>query len=283
MRSCLFLPVGDDRLLQSKLYRWGAQHAEFLILDLEDSLPKEQKERGRQKLKSAVELFKPFNRRISVRINNDQNLRLDCLAVRECGITEVLVPKCESPRLLEEVAGLLGAESPSNAEAMASIYPMIESPVGLFGFQALLDGRIPFSTVFFGCEDFANSLGVLEPSLLNTLLAVQSLIYQSAARGIAVIGSHARFSAFSAQVIGEYRQMVQESRSIGFAGTFAVHPKQVPIINEIYRYSAERLHMQKVLRFGQEREQATAVFSHEGRMYGPPMLKRFRRLIDDNS
>lgn len=270
--SYLCLPVGDERLLHSKLYQWGARQADFIILDLEDSLPSDKKVVGRKNLREIVDFFKKINPTLSVRINNDSHLAEDCRVVRGCGITKVLVPKCESAKTLEIVSDLL-----DDGQTEYSIYPVIESAKAVINYDALLEGRISFSTVFFGCEDFATSIGVLEPNFLNTLLAVQSLIYRSAPRGIGVVGSHSRFSAFSSLLISEYRKTVEESRLIGFSGTLAVHPKQVPIVNDIYRYSGERQYMTGVLEMG---TQKGGVFSHGGRMYGPPMLKRFKKILN---
>lgn len=186
-------------------------------------------------------------------------------------MTSILVPKCESADTLTSIRSFLDGRS-SGIE----IFPVIESAAGVNSYDKIIDGPTQFSTVFFGCEDFATSIGVLAPSTLNTLLAVQTLIYKSAPRNIDVVGSNSRFNGFANGLTAEYRGMAKDARDIGFAGTIAIHPKQVPIINEVFSYAEEKEAIERVLALSKEKG---AVFSEDGRMYGPPMIKRYLKFL----
>jgi citrate lyase beta subunit len=73
-------------------------------------------------------------------------------------------------------------------------------------------------------------------------------------------------------------EIIHASRNVGLTGAPAIHPYQVKWIKEAYTVpAAEIAEMKKIVKLAEGK----GVFSHNGRMYGPPMRKRYKRLLEE--
>lgn len=270
LQSYLFVPLSDERFLRARSYERAAAQADALILDLEDSLPAAAKEKGRGLLADAFARFSKLNPNLIVRINNDRHWAADVKAARNPALAGVLVPKAESKDDLLRVREALGGSG--------AVIPLLETPAGILGCHALMrELRESLEVVFFGCEDLSAGLGLLDPSPRNMAFAAQHLLLAAAAEGLPVVGTAGSFSAFSPRLRAEYREILLRSRELGFFGAFAVHPSQLAEIRSVFRYEKELPRLREIVAAA---EGERAVFSLGGRMYGPPMLRRYRRLLE---
>jgi citrate lyase subunit beta/citryl-CoA lyase len=265
--SYLFVPVSDERILRSKAYARAAKAACALIIDLEDSLHPTAKEVGRTRLKDAVEFFSAHNPNIFVRINADVNWQMDLDAVAGSRAAGILVPKVENITQLARAKERIGRK--------VDILPLFETPRGISKCASILSDWRDSRCAFFGCEDFAAELGILEPTINSVGFAAQQLIHAGAAHGVPVAGSIGPFSAIHSSLRTEFISVMKLSRDIGFAGSFVVHPAQIDAVNRVFSYIDEQDKLKEIIAACEDR----AVFLHDGKMVGPPMLKRYRKIL----
>ncbi len=75
------------------------------------------------------------------------------------------------------------------------------------------------------------------------------------------------------------KRETREGRRDGFTGKMAIHPDQVPVINEIYTPSAEEIGKAQRLVEAFKTAGNAGVISLDGQMYDQPHLKRALRLL----
>lgn len=270
-RSYLFVPLSDERILYARSYERAAREADCLILDLEDSLKTELKTHGRKLIPKAMERLGAVNPSIIVRINNaNEDWARDVDACIHPLLRGILLPKTESSEQLSRIAEYLGKMG-----KRIPVIPLIETPLGVLNAPSIVQSDLP--CVFFGCEDLATGLGLLDPMPLNMLYAAQHVVFHCRSRGIPVVGTVGPFSLIHADLKDEFRNILRVSRDVGFSGTYAVDPKQLKWIRSVFEFEEEVERISEIVAAAPEEK---AVFTFQGRMYGPPMLKRYRNILD---
>jgi citrate lyase subunit beta/citryl-CoA lyase len=119
---------------------------------------------------------------------------------------------------------------------------------------AIADAHPRVVALGLGVGDFSFSLGV-SPNGLAVTIAAYQVVLAAAAAGRVPIGLASPITNFAD--LEEYRQAVAEARRLGFRGAPCVHPRQVPILNEIFSPTRE------------ERERAQEIISE----YEPALAK----------
>lgn len=246
--------------------------ADIATLDFEDSVPVPSKEEARR-------LALPFltNRGSdglvrTVRINSlrtPDGLR-DLLALIESGarVDALFVPKVGSAEellILEEILG----------ERMASTFflVLIETAAGLSAVEEIAAASPRVRALVFGGADYSTELGTSME--WDHLFHARSRILVAAARA----GIPAMESPFF-EITNEegLRKDNQKSRGLGFRGRVAVHPRQIPIINQDYTpESAAVDRARRIVAAAEKSGGQIAVL--DGDMIGPPMLLAARRLL----
>ena len=231
-RTLLFLPALAGRFIAGA-HEKGTR---TVMLDLEDSIPPEQKQAAREALPGAVASLRQRGLEVWVRLNNrPEHLRQDVGASVLDGVAGLMLPKTES---FEELKALDGAISEAEAKSglphgTVAVSAQIESPLGVLSAQAISGGP-RLAALAWGGEDYAASLGVeAGPTALRGPAAHVALAAQAAgleAWGPAwAIPEHRRMAVFE--------RAVRVSRSLGMTGTLCVHPAQVRIAEAVYRPS----------------------------------------------
>ena len=270
-RTLLFLPALAERFIA------GAHEkgAGTVMLDLEDSIPMEQKQAARVALPAAVASLRQRGLDVWIRLNNrPEHLWLDVEACVLDGVFGLMLPKTE------RVAELTALDDAiSRAEAKAGLAPgavmaaaQIETPLGVLSAQAISGGP-RLAALAWGGEDYAAALGVeAGPTALRLPAALVALAARAAgleAWGPAwAIPEHRRLAVFE--------RAVRVSRSLGMTGTLCVHPAQVGVAEAVYRPSdADVAWAREVVpAFEQAAAQGLGSISVQGRMVDAPVHAR---------
>ena len=157
-RTLLFVPALAERFIA------GAHEkgAGSVMLDLEDSIPMQQKQAARMALPAAVASLRQRRLDVWIRLNNrPEHLWLDVAASVLDGVSGLMLPKTE------RVAELTALDAAiSRAEAKAGLAPgavmaaaQIETPLGVLSAQAISGGP-RLAALAWGGEDYAAALGV---------------------------------------------------------------------------------------------------------------------------
>lgn len=276
-RSLLFCPANSERFIAKAHTRC----ADAVILDLEDSVPGDQKNHARASLAESVRLLSRGSGDICVRVNRPLELAvIDIAAAVQQNVYALVLPKVAGPEhiaLLSEVVDSCEAAAgmPMGATRFVAI---VESASVLGKMEAIARSSPRMVALGVGGEDLATDLGA-EP--VPDALYVPKMLGVIAARAagilpLGVLGSVGNLSDHDA-----YSQMVRRSRAVGLSCATCVHPGQVPILNDIFAASADQLDRARRLMTAYEeavsRGEGSARF--EGRMVDLPVVNRARRLI----
>ena len=277
-KAFLHIPVCQDWAVGPASCEAAAQ-AGVVILDLEDSLPPSRKSEGRSRLAAVAEKFRPQGCRVLARVNLDANFGADVAACLDAGIEGVVIPKLgdvgEAKARREEMSRI---ENGKGAHFLIGTIPIFETATGVLRAFEIALALGDCAALFFGPEDFSAELGI-EPSGDNLLLAAQTVILAAAALDLPAVGIVGTLSLFSPKQMPEFIAILKRSRELGFSGAPAGVSSQVAPINEVFHLGEEeRARMERVLEHARGCEEAT--FALDGRFYGPPMVKRYQKILE---
>jgi citrate lyase subunit beta/citryl-CoA lyase len=284
MRSLLFVP-GDDA---KKLDKAMACGADALIVDLEDSIPAQGKANARMRAAAFIgEAGKVARRpRLLVRINGIATglADADLDAVVPARPDAIMLPKAEGgPDVVRADAKLSAREAiaglPDGSIRMVAIATETATALFLVGTYSGASARLEGLT--WGAEDLSAELGAetnrdgegrfLDPYRLARALCLAGA---AAARVQAIDTVAVDFRNAAA-----LRQESEEARRDGFTGKMAIHPAQVPIINEIFTPSAAALAEARAVIAAFEANPDRGTVGIDGVMYDRPHLERARQLL----
>jgi citrate lyase subunit beta/citryl-CoA lyase len=279
LRSYLFAPGNSERLV-TKVFAAGA---DAVVLDLEDAVPREEKERARQIVRGAVRSRADrTGPALWVRINalRSDDWRRDVQAAVGPGLTGLRVPKAESVQDLALLDEELAAVESSTALASGSIALALtlESAAGVLEAHRLAAApRVVHLT--FGAADFAADVGADPEATLATLWARSRLVAASAAAGIAppVASVHTRLDDSEALL-----RSTQEARSLGFFGRSCIHPRQLAVVHEVFTPSPEELARARatVRALEDAAARGAGAVAVGGRLVDEAVARRARRLLE---
>lgn len=282
MRSLLFIPGHDERKLQKGL----VCGADVLILDLEDSVPPGEKNRAREVTSAFVHSHRDLP--LFVRVNSLSSglLHDDLAAVVAARPYGIMLPKCEGG---QDLAALDAALAKQEAKEQLQIGSIAVLPVVTETAIAVLNlhtyARQNASRLWgmlWGGEDLSTDMGVpanrCEAGQYTGLFQMVRSMTLLAAAAAHVTPVDAVYTNFRDP--RGLRAEAEQARRDGFKAKAAIHPDQVPIINEVFQVSSAELdHARRVVAAFEEAPQAGSV-SIEGQMVDRPHYVAACRLLN---
>jgi citrate lyase subunit beta/citryl-CoA lyase len=284
MRSLLFVPADSGKKLDKAM----ASGADAVIVDLEDSIAPERKAAARASaadfLKDAV---KAANRpRLLVRVNGLQTglTDADLDAVVPTRLDAIMLPKAEGgPAVVHADAKLAAREAisglPDGHIKIVAIATETATSLFLAGTYRGASARLEGLT--WGAEDLSVELGAeVSRDAVGRFFPPYQL-----ARALCLAGAAAAQVQAIDTITADFRNIAAlgretvESRRDGFTGKLAIHPTQVPVINEVFTPSAEAIAQARAVVAAFEAKPGTGTVGIEGVMYDRPHLERARHLL----
>jgi citrate lyase subunit beta / citryl-CoA lyase len=256
-RSWLFAPGHDEKLL-GKVFEVGA---DAVLLDLEDAVPAALKARARDMVAEVA-----ANKRCWVRVNRAQTEEcasdLSAVAGKVAGLR---LPKVESAAEVAWVA------------ERAPRLPLdctIESARGvLLAFEI---ASAPACTLLsFGALDLAADLRS-SAGEMETLYARSRLVIAARAAG------KPRPSDGVHPLLDDdegLRRETEAAKRLGFFGKSAIHPRQVPIIHEVFTPTPEELAWARQVLLAFEQSGGAATKTAAGEFVDRPVAERAKQLV----
>ena len=236
MRSMLFSP-GDRLDMLEKATRSGT---DAVIADLEDAVSLDRKTMARENLSSLPDSPVPF----FVRTNAADTGMLwdDVMAVRGVDVAGLILPKAEDPAVITRLDGALTVfEREAGREpGSTSLIPLIESALGVrLTFEIASASERVDCVMFGGGErgDLVADLGAeWSPEGTGLMLARSQVLMSARAAGVpypmeAVFMDFRDLDALAVEC--------EIARKLGYVGKVAIHPAQIPVINEVFTPSPE--------------------------------------------
>ena len=280
VRSVLILPVNNSRFVENA-YKRGA---DAIMLDLEDSVPGEEKESARKVVKQAIPMAARGGGQVQVRVNSEpEQLAADIDASVYPGLECIVLPKVESSAQVKQVTDQL-----SNLERNRGLEPekvklslVIESPRGLLGLQQIALASSRTESMSVGPEDYCLELGV-EPSSdgIEILYPLSMVITISKAFGLRPFGLLGSIAGF--KDLEGFTKAAERACQLGCEGGVCIHPAQVPILNRVYSPNSDQVDRARriIKAFEKGLDKGTASVDLDGRMIDLTVYRRARMVFD---
>lgn len=284
LRSLMFTP-GQRQSMVDKALALGAGSPDAIMFDFEDAVPLGEKDVARehvaQALKRPREAHGPA---LIVRVNSSVTGRQisDMRAVVGPNLFAILLPKVEGPHeVLAADIVLADLECDTGlARGKIGLIAAIESARGIHHAVEIAQSTPRLCGMMFGAEDYARDLGlpVVRAGAAWDLIFARSTIVNAAA--IASLFTmdqvHMNFRDTEAE-----RQDAISSRQMGFTGKTAIHPTQIPILNEVFSPTPEEVeHARRVLTaFSEASIAGVGCVVMGGQVVEQPILERAQRVI----
>ena len=277
-RSLQYVPAHVEKFVASAHTRG----ADAIILDLEDSVPPEEKTRARGLVASAAERVGQAGADVLVRINQPADMAAaDIEAAVGPAVVALYLPKVESPDEVRRIESAVEA-----AEARAGLAAghtrlviLIESAAGFLDMAAIAKASPRVVALSMGAEDFCQDVG-MEPSEETLLGPRQQLVIAAAAAGVMPLGLMGVATRFDQPEA--YLEMARRSRRFGFAGSSCIHPSQIPLLNEAFSPTEKEVaYATRVLaEFDAAVAAGRGAVALDGKMIDAPIVARARALLD---
>ena len=192
----------------------------------------------------------------------------------------ILLPKCESADQVQAVdQKITEVLSDSGMDYPVYIMPIIESALGVIKSFEIASSSERVAALAIGLEDYTADLGAPRTTEgRETFYARSQVVNAARAAGIQAIDS-----VFSDVAdMDALREVVLESKSLGFDGMGCIHPRQIKIIHEAFKPTeAEIAKAEKIVRaFDEATLKGLGVVSLGSKMIDPPVVKRAQKMIN---
>jgi citrate lyase subunit beta/citryl-CoA lyase len=253
-----------------------------VIVDLEDSVAVDNKPEARQNLAHLPESPVPY----FVRTNAVETGLLwdDLVAAGRANVAGVIIPKAESAVTISQIDGALTVlELISDKPAGSlTLIPLIESGLGVRITYDMAAASDRVECVMFGGGeqgDLVADLGVeWTPEGTGLMQARSQVLLSSRAAGVPY-PMEAVFMDFRNPE--GLRIECELARTLGYIGKVAIHPAQIPIINDVFTPSAEVVDYQKKVLAAFEEAEANgrASIAVDGKMVDYAVARVARTII----
>ncbi len=258
LRTPLFVP-GDrpDRFAKA-----AGAGADAVILDLEDAVTPDNKEKAR----AAVRQHGVESVPVIVRINPLEGplAAADIAALQDVAIAGVMIAKAADPASVDALARKLPG---------VALIALVESAAGHASARAL--AAVPAVTqLAFGSIDYAVDVGCEET--FDALLAARcEVVLASRLAGIARPLDGVTVGYEDPDVL---KREARRARSLGFGGKLVIHPKQIAPARAGFRPDETELVWARGILDAAARA-GEGAFSYEGRMVDAPVIAKARQLL----
>jgi citrate lyase subunit beta / citryl-CoA lyase len=284
MRSLLFVPSDSAKKLDKAM----TSGADALIVDLEDSIAHDGKTRARESAAAFLKDAMAADSRpiILVRVNGLQTGLIDddLDAVVPAKPDAIMLPKAEGgAAVVHADAKLVVREAINNLpDGHIKIVALAtETAASLFLAGTYAGASARLSGLTWGAEDLSAELGAranrdaqgrfLDPYRLARVLCLAGA---AAAQVPALDTVYVDFRDHDG-----FRRECEEACRDGFVGKLAIHPAQVPIINEVFTPTAEALTRALAIVEAFAANPGAGVVAIGGVMYDRPHLVRAKQLL----
>jgi citrate lyase subunit beta / citryl-CoA lyase len=284
VRSLLFVPADSAKKLDKAM----ASGADALILDLEDSIAIDGKAQARQSAaaflrETVADAARPY---LVVRVNSLQTglTDADLDAIVPARPDAIMLPKAQGGAAVVHADAKLAvreaiADLPDGHVKIIALATETAAALFLAGSYAGASTRL--SALTWGAEDLSAELGAeanrdAQGRFLDPYRFARCICLAAAAAAEVPALDTVYVDFRNGQGL---RRECEEARRDGFSAKMAIHPAQVPIINEVFTPTAEAIaHAQTIVDAFAANADA-GVVGIGGVMFDRPHLARAKRLL----
>jgi|FaiFalFF_MnMetaG_3_1042247.scaffolds.fasta_scaffold00367_12 citrate lyase subunit beta/citryl-CoA lyase len=273
-KSFLFVP-GNQR---NKIEKALSMNCDVVILDLEDAVPIDEKQKAREIVNDALKNMEWKNIKKCVRIN-DLNSKFWLQDVIEISKNEpdiIMIPKVKSSTdilILDRI--LSNIENNFNLKKIQLI-PIIETIEGLKNIYEISRSSERILGITMGIADFCAEIGCEEDERIVEYLRFQVILAASYSNIQAIDKAY-----LNIRDIEGLEKEAKMAKKLGFTGKLAIHPSQIEIINKVFTPSVQEIERaRKILEAYEEaKRKGIGVISYEGMMVDEAIIKRIKKVL----
>ncbi len=272
-RSVLYMPGANTRALE----KGRSLSADALILDLEDAVAADAKVQARENIVEAVNQGGYGHREIVVRINplNSPWGYADLAAMCKTTADAILLPKVESNDVVRQAEAVMVA---LGAPAGMTIWAMMETPLGTLHAEEIASSTPRLTCFVMGTSDLAKDLHASHTR--DRVPMVTSL-------GLCLLAARAYRLAILDGVHLDLRDdeglayACRQGLELGFDGKTLIHPRTIPIANEIFKPSQDEVEWsRKIIKAHAEAvAQGKGVAVFEGKLIENLHVENAKRIV----
>lgn len=240
IRSFLFVPANKERMIDKA----ADAGADAIILDLEDSVPPDEKAEARALVAGKIEALAAKGQRVWVRVNKSAHLYDydDLMAVVQPGLEGIVVSKPWGPEDVHTAACMVAeAEARNNLEVgTVRLIPILETARSMqLCFEIAEHPRV---SGIVGCTaknaDVARALGFIwTPQGRETDYLKSRVVMAARAAGKLPIGGLWQ----QVKDLEGLESFTRYDRQLGMAGDLILHPSNVEIVNRVFTPTADEV------------------------------------------
>lgn len=256
-RCQLFGPASNTKLFA----KMAASSADVINLDLEDSVAPSDKATARAEAIKAINQVDWGNKYLSLRINGLDSPYwyrdvVDVMEQTNGRLDQIMIPKAGCAADIYAVDALVsGVELARGATKRISFEAIIETAAGLAHVEEIAAGSPRMQALSLGAADYAASMGMQTTGIGGTQedyymlrgedrywsdpwhMATVAIVAACRTHGLLPVDGP--FGDFSDDE--GYRAQARRSATLGMAGKWAIHPKQIALANEVFTPSAAKV------------------------------------------
>lgn len=282
MRSLMFVPAHNERLLQSAI----KSEADVLLLDIEDSVqPVNNKEVARKNIAEWVAKGVFNNHLVFPRVNDRESGQLlkDLMELTIEGVDGFMYPKSYTgqdvyfiDKLLETIEYEKGFPP-----GKFKLIPLIETSAAVLNAQEICKASKRVIAIAYGSEDFITDLEGIHDTAHESLQTPRAIIAMAARANNVIPIDTVHINVHD---LDDLAHNLKTARNLGFEGMLVLHPKELPLVHEYYTPSKQEVEdAREMLRLSEEAKlDGKGVAIMNGKFIGPPMVLTAKKILKKN-
>ncbi|MHB8337223.1 MAG: aldolase/citrate lyase family protein [Ignavibacteriaceae bacterium] len=275
-RSRLYLPGNEPKFFLNA----GLHQPDGIILDLEDSVAHSEKDAAQLLVRNALRSVDFYGSERMVRINQLPRGLDDLKFIVPYNVQVILIPKCESPKQVIDIeAEIDRIKKKNNISNEIYLMPIIESALGIIKAYEIATASKNICALTIGLEDYTADIGTQRTLEGRESFFARSMIVNAAkAAGVQAIDT-----VFSD--VGDMeglRASVLDAKSLGFEGKGCIHPRQIPVVHEVFAPTSDEIDkaIKIVAAFEEAKVKGIGVVSLGSKMVDAPVVKKAIRILE---
>jgi citrate lyase subunit beta / citryl-CoA lyase len=196
------------------------------------------------------------------------------------GVTALMLTKADSPEFVQAVAEIVDELESERGLTLGAIQfvVLVETASGFFRIEAIAKAHPRVVAISLGTEDFTADVGML-PDPEGLLYPKQHTLFAARAAGILPMGFVGSIADFRDQEA--FRAIVRRSKRLGFVAASAIHPLQVPVLNEEFSPTEAEVDRagRMIAAYDAAFAQGLGAVQFEGAMIDVPVVQRAKNVL----
>lgn len=256
-RTRLYLPGNTP-----KYFINAALHGpDAVILDLEDSVPPDEKEDARSLVRHALAELDFGTCERMVRVNSGEAGAQDIASVAGAGADTLLIPKAEDPAEIAKI------------QADLKLIPLLETAKGILRAGDIAAASPKVVAIAIGVEDYLSDIGATRAEPDALAFALGQVLNAARANGVQALAS----VWTDLEDAAGYELFARKMAGLGFEGVGCLHPSQIALAMRAFEPTPEEVAAAERI-VGEYAAKGGAILV-DGRMVDAPVAARAHRLL----